>query len=204
MHNLTMRRTWADIIELARRQGIITPADVRALGLAPENLNKLAKLGRLDKVGRGLYRHPGFEATEHRSYVEVAKAVPDGVICLLSALSFHGIGTQMPWEVWVAIPRGNRIPMPRQTRIRAVTMTGANYSLGSEEHTIEGVTISVYSLEKTIIDCFRLKRFVGHDVAIEAMRAAINTQRISVSKLIELADRLRSRRLIQPYIEAML
>ncbi|MFN8219322.1 MAG: type IV toxin-antitoxin system AbiEi family antitoxin domain-containing protein [Fimbriimonadales bacterium] len=199
-----MRRTWDDVLELAKRRGVITPADVRALGLAPENLNKLAKLGKLEKLGRGLYRHPGFEATEHHSYVEVAKAVPDGVICLLSALNIHGIGTQMPWEVWVAIPRGRRIPATRQTRMRAVTMSGANFKLGTEEHTFEGVRVKVYGLEKTIIDCFRLRRLIGHEVAVEALRESIRAQKINVSTLTELADHLRSRRLIEPYLEAML
>lgn len=204
MHNLTMRRTWEDVLELAKRQGVVTPADVRALGLAPENLNKLAKLGKLNKIGRGLYRHPDFQATERHSIVEVARAVPDGVICLLSALSVHGVGTQMPWDVWLAIPRGKRIPITRQTRIRAVTMTGASFDLGCEEHIFEGVSVKVYSLEKTIIDCFRLRRLVGHDVAVEALREAIGTKKIDVSKFLHLAGQLRSRRLIQPYLEAML
>ena len=129
MHNLTMAPVSAAILELAKRQGVITPADVRALGVAPENLNKLAKQGKIDKIGRGLYRHPDFQVTESHSYVEIAKAVPDGVICLLSALSIYGVGNHMPWEVWLSIPRGRRIPLPRQTRIRAVTMTGPNYEL---------------------------------------------------------------------------
>ncbi|MBX3115219.1 MAG: type IV toxin-antitoxin system AbiEi family antitoxin domain-containing protein [Fimbriimonadaceae bacterium] len=199
-----MRHTWEDILELAKRQGVVTPADVRALGLAAENLNKLAKLGRLEKIGRGLYRHPDFEATERHSLVEVAMAVPDGVICLLSALSIHEVGTQMPWDVWLAISRGKRIPSTRQTRIRVVTMTGANFDLGREEHIFEGVRVKVYSLEKTIIDCFRLRRIVGHEIAVEALREAINAQKIDVSKFLHLAGELRSRRLIQPYLEAML
>lgn len=199
-----MRTGWEDILELAKRQGVITPADVRAIGLAPENLNKLAKLGKLDKIGRGLYRHPEFQATERHSIVEVSRVVPEGVVCLLSALSIHGVGTQMPWEVWVAIPRGKRTPTTRQTRIRAVTMTGASFDLGREEHLFEGVSVKVYSLEKTIIDCFRLRRLIGHDVAIEALREAIHLEKIDVSKLLQLASQLRSRRLIEPYLETLL
>lgn len=204
MHNLTVRNTWVNLMELAERQGVITPGDVRALGLVPENLNKLVKLGKLDKIGRGLYRHPDFETTKHHSYVEVTKSVPDGVICLLSALSIHEIGTHMPWEVWVAIPRGRRIPEARQTRMRVVTMVGPSYILETQERSFEGVSVKVYSLEKTIVDCFRLRRLVGHDVAIEALREAINGQRINVSKLMQIAEQLRSRRLIQPYVEALL
>lgn len=183
---------------------MITPADVRSLDLSPENLNRLAKLGKLERIGRGLYQHPDFQATERHSFVEVAKAVPSGVICLLSALSIHGVGTQMPWDVWLAIPRGKRIPTTRQTRIRAVTMKGASFNLGREEHIFEGISVKVYSLEKTIIDCFRLRRLVGHEVSVEALRESIHTQKIDVSKLLQLAGQLRSRRLIQPYLEAML
>lgn len=204
MHNLIVRHTGQDILELARRQGVITPNDVRALDLAPENLNRLAKLGKLDRIGRGLYRHPEYAVSERHSYVEVARAVPSGVICLLSALSIHGVGTQMPWEVWVAIPRGRRIPVSRLTRTRAVTMSGANYQLGIEEHLFEGVAVHVYSLEKTIIDCFRLRRFVGQDIALEALRDAIGTRKVDVSALVQVADRLQSRRLVQPYLEALL
>jgi predicted transcriptional regulator of viral defense system len=204
MHNLTMASVSTAILELAARQGVITPADVRALGVAPENLNKLAKQGKVNKIGRGLYRHPNFQATESHSYVEIAKLVPDGVICLLSALSIHGVGNHMPWEVWISIPRGKRIPVSRQTRIRAVSMTGLNYDLEVNELSLEGVTVKVYSLEKTIVDCFRLRRLVGHDVPVEALRQAMNAKKIDVSKLLSLAARLRSRQLIQPYLEAMI
>jgi len=199
-----MRHTWEDVLALAKRQGVVTPADVRALGLAPENLNKLTRLGKLNKIGRGLYRHPEFRATERHSIVEVARAVPDGVVCLLSALTIHEVGTQTPWEVWLAIPRGRRIPTTRLTRIRAVTMSGANFALGREEHKLEGVSVQVYSLEKTIVDCFRLRRLVGHEVAVEALREAVNSRKIDVSMLIQLAGKLRSRRLIEPYLDAML
>jgi predicted transcriptional regulator of viral defense system len=199
-----MRHTWQDILGIAKSQGVITPADVRALGLVPENLNKLAKLGKLEREGTGLYRHPEFEASDRHSLVEVSKSIPDGVICLLSALSLHGTGTQMPWEVWVAIPRGKRIPIARQTRIRAVTMTNACYELGIDVHVLEGVQVKVYCLEKTIIDCFRLRRLIGHEVAIEALREAIRTDKINLSELLRFAGQLRSRRLIQPYLEALL
>jgi predicted transcriptional regulator of viral defense system len=196
--------SWNDVLELASRQGVITPADVRALGLAPENLNKLAKLGKLQRLGRGLYRSPDFSVTEQHSYVEVERAVPNGVICLLSALSVHGVGTQMPWEVWVAIPRGQRIPVNRQTQMRAVTMTESSYKLGVDSHTFEGVQVCVYNLEKTIVDCFRLRRLVGHDVAPEALRDAIRSCKLDMSKLTEYAVQLRTWRLMQPYLEALL
>lgn len=204
MHNLIMRRTWDDILALASQKGMITPSDVRSLGLAPENLNRLADLGKLERIGRGLYRHPDFAPSEYHSYVEVARAVPAGVLCLLSALSVHGIGSQMPWQVWVAIPRGKRVPVARQTQLRVVTMSGLNYQLGLEQVMLEGVSVRVYSLEKTIVDCFRLRRLVGHEVGVEALRDGISNRRIDVARLVDVADQLRSRRLIQPCVEALL
>lgn len=199
-----MRGTQQDILELARRQGVVTPADVRALGLAPENLNKMASNGLLVRVARGIYEHPDFTPTERHSYVEVAKAVPKGVICLISALSIHGIGTQMPWEVWMAIPRGLRIPKSRGTRIHAVTMTGLQYELGVEQHEFEGVSVNLYSVEKTIVDCFRLRRLVGHDVPVEALREGWRAGKIDLTKLMDTAQQLRARSLIQPYVEALI
>jgi len=186
------------------RQGVVTPADVRELGLAPENLNKLARLGKLEHIGHGLYRNPDFPVTEHHSFVEVAKAVPQGVICLLSALRIHGVGTQMPREVWVAIPRGKRVPVLRQTALRPVTMTETSYKLGVDTRMYEGVAVRVYSLAKTIVDCFRLRRFVGHDTALEALRDSIQDRKVSVSEILELAGQLRSRKVIDPYVEALL
>lgn len=199
-----MRARIENILELAGRQGLITPAEVRALGLVPENLNKLAKKRKLVRVGRGLYCHPEFPNTERHSFVEVSKVVPEGVVCLLSALNLYDIGTQMPWEIWVAIPRGNRIPKTRRTRFRAVTMMNDNYRLGIVEFFFEGVSVRAYSLEKTIIDCFRLRRLVGHDVGVEALREAISKGKINPSELLALANKLRARRLIEPYLEAML
>lgn len=199
-----MKGTWQDILLLAARQGVVTPSDVKAIGLAPENLNRMAAQGLLVRVARGLYEHPDFSPTEHHSYVEVARSVPKGVICLISALSMHEIGTQMPWEVWVAVPRGLRLPKSRLTKMHLVTMSGPSYDLGIEERLIEGVTTRVYSLEKTLVDCFRLRRLVGHDVAVEALRCAVRERRVDANLLLNLANQLRCRRLIEPFVEALI
>lgn len=189
---------------MASRQGVVTPSDVIALGLAPENLNRLTKLGKLSRVGQGLYQHPEFPVTEHHSYVEVARAQPNGVLCLLSALSIHGIGTQMPWAVWVAIPRGRRVPIGRSTSMRVVTMSGENFTLGIEVRHFESIPVKVYSLEKTIVDCFRLRHLIGHDVPVEALRDALSHRRLDPSAFLQIADKLRARRMIEPYLEALL
>jgi predicted transcriptional regulator of viral defense system len=198
-----MRGSWQDILALAQRQGVVTPNDVKALGLAPENLNRMAAQGLLIKVGRGIFEHPEFLPTENHSYVEVAKSVPKGVICLISALSIHGVGTQMPWEVWVAVPRGQRQPAARLTKLRTVTMSGAAYDLGIQIHEFEGVKTKVYSLEKSIVDCFRLRRLIGHDAALEALKEAMKDRKLNMNELINIAAQLRARNLIEPYLEAL-
>lgn len=203
VHNLTMKPTWDDIRKLAADQGVVTPADVRKLGLAPENLNRMVSRGILRHVGRGLYEDMSLSPSENHSYVEAAKSTPRAVVCLLSALNVHQIGTQMPWQVWIAIPRGDRVPRTRQSA-RVVTMSGLNYELGIEEHVFEGVPTKVYSLEKTLVDCFRLRRLVGHDVPIEALRESIQARRVDLNIFMSIADQLRAKRLIQPYLEAML
>lgn len=204
MHNLTVKGTWQDVISMADTQGVITPADVRNLGLAPENLSKLVAKGLLVRTARGVYERSGRVPTESHSYVEIAKTVPKGVICLLSALQIHGIGSSMPWEVWVAIPRGQRRPKERTAALRVITMSGDNYELDAVSKTLEGVQVRVYGLEKTIIDCFRLRHLVGHDVPVEALRESIRERRIDPGHLISLASKLRSRRLIEPYLDAII
>ncbi len=197
------RGSWQGILELARKQGAITPADVRAMGLAPENLNKLAKIGLLVRAGRGIYEHPNFEWTENHSYVEVCKAIPEAVLCLLSSLRVHDIGTQNPHQVWVAIPRDQRPPKSRGTQLRVVRMSPEQYSQGVESHEFEGVAVKVYSLEKTIIDCFRLRRHVGHDVGVEALKDALGKRMIDINELLRIAKKLRVTSLLMPYLEAL-
>lgn len=196
------RGSWDDILALAKRQGAVTPTDVRAMGLAPENLNKLAKLGLLIRSGRGVYVHPEYDWTENHTYVEIAKVVPNAVFCLLTALRIHDLGTQSPHQIWIAIPRDQRPPRSR-TSLRTVRMSPKQYELGIESRDVEGVQIKVYSVEKTLVDCFRLRRLVGHDVAVEALRDALGKRLLDIGVYVETAKRLRADKLVMPYLEAL-
>lgn len=205
MQNLTVSRaTWDDVIALAKRQGVVTPGDVIALGLAPENLNKLSKIGLLVRSGRGIFEHPEFDWTEKHSYVQVARAVPNAVMCLLTALNIHEIGTQLPHQVWIAIPRGQRPPKARGTNLRVVTMTDTAYELGVGIKEFEGIEVKVYSAAKTIVDCFRLRRLVGHDVGLEALKDAMRRRLFTVDELRGTAMALRKWTTMQPYVDAFL
>lgn len=195
-------QSWSMILALAKQQGAVTPADVRALGLVPENLNRLATLGRLIRVSRGVYIHPETAPTENHSYVEAAKAVPAGILCLVSALSIHGLGSQNPSDIWMAIPRKQRPPRTR-SGLRFVRMGPDQYETGIATQTIENVTVRVTSVEKTLVDCFRLRRLIGYDVPIEALRDALEQRSINIDCFLTLASRFRARELVRPYLDAL-
>lgn len=197
------KATSADILDLARQQGVVTPSDVRLLGLAPENLNRLVKQGLLERAGRGIYQHPEYKWTENHSYVEVAKAVPEAVICLLTALRIYEIGTQNPHRIWISIPYGKRVPKTRTSKLHVVRMSPKQYETGIEHRIIEGVSVPIYSLEKTIIDCFRLRRVVGTDVAIEALKEALRARKVDINMLIKISKSMRAASVVMPYIEAL-
>lgn len=192
------------MLSLAKEKGVITPLDIKAMGLAPENLNKLAKFGLIISHGRGIFEHPDFELTEMHSYVQVASSIPNAVMCLLTALSIHGIGTELPHEIWIAIPRGQRPPVSRKLPIRVVTMGSPYYQLGIESRTWEGVEVKVFSAAKTVVDCFRLRRLIGHDIAVEALKESLRLRLFTVNELHQTAKALKAWNTLRPYVEAIL
>lgn len=192
------------ILALARAAGAIRTRDVAALGIAPgAALHRLVQRGQLERVGRGLYMLPDFAVTEHHTKVEVAKRVPNGVICLLSALRFHELGTQLPFEVWLAIEGHAHRPQLDWISLRVFRMSGPAFSTGIETHVIEGVPVRVYSAAKTVVDCFKFRNKVGIDVAIEALHDYIR-KRGSLDELWRCAQACRVARIMRPYIEASL
>jgi predicted transcriptional regulator of viral defense system len=155
------------ILEMARKTGVVRAREIREAGLHPEYLRKLCKSGYLIRTGRGLYSLADGDFTEHHTLAEACKRVPHGVICLLSALSYHEIGTQNPHEVWMAIDRAIRKPKVDYPPIRVFRFSGLSLKEGIEEIKIEGVSVRVYNPAKTVADCFKCRNKVGIDVAIE-------------------------------------
>lgn len=192
-----------EILELLRTRGVIRPRDLLRAGLATAPLTAMVRRGDVVRAGRGLYALPDAEITEHRSLVEAAVRVPSGVVCLLSALRFHEIGTQNPHQVWLAIDPKARLPRVDQPPIQIVRFSGPAQALGIEEHRIEGVTVKVYSAAKTVVDCFRYRNKLGLDVAIEALRDYLGRGG-SPDTLWQFAQACRMARVMQPYIEASL
>ena len=142
-------------------------------------------------------------ATEHHDLVVATAAVPSSVVCLGSALRFHNVGTQLPAEVWIAVPRGTRVPRLSAPPLRVVNISPPVFDLGIEEHHIEGQTVRVYSLARTIADCFRFRNRVGLDVALEALTEAWRSERLKLDELNRVAKKLRVLRVMQPYLETI-
>ena len=166
-----------------------------------------SKRGCWKERGGGIYRQLNWEVTENHSLVEAAQRVPRGIICLLSALRFHDLTPQMPFEVWVAIDhkahRPNNSSDDHLTPLSIVRFSGEALTKGVEEHTLEGVTVKIYSPAKTVADCFKYRNKIGVDVAVEALRDCWKQRRASADELWHYAKTCRVANVMRPYIEAI-
>ena len=191
------------ILELAHNSGIVSTGEARSRGFHHQYLRQLCKEGKLVRVGRGLYSLPDANVTVHHGLAQVAKAIPKGVICLLSALRFHEIGTQVPHEVWIAIDRRAGHPQARHPRMRIVRFSGKSLTEGIDEHNVEGVSVRIYNPAKTVADCFKYRNKIGLDVALEALREVIRERRCTTDELWRYAKICRVTKIIRPYMEAI-
>lgn len=199
-----MKGTGKDrLVEMARRRGIVTAAEVARAGIHSQQLTRLVGEGVLERVSRGSYRLANADVTEHHGLALAAAAVPHGVICLLSALSFHGIGSQLPAHVWLAIERGTRRPRIEYPPLATVHFSGAAFHHGIEEHSVEGQTVRVYGVAKTLADLFKLRNRLGLDVAMEALREAWHDRRLSMDELDKAARACRVGRVMRPYVDGL-
>ena len=198
------RRTGRDrLLRLARRRGALGTRDVVGRGIHREVLSRVVREGALERVSRGQYRVPSHPVTEHHGLTLAAAAVPGGVICLLSALGFHGIGTELPFEVWIAIDRRARRPALRHPPLRVVRFTGRALTVGIEAHRIEGQAVRIYGVAKTVADCFKYRNKIGVGVALEALRDAWRAHRFTMDEMSRYARVCRVERVMRPYLEAL-
>lgn len=188
------------IIDLARARGVIRAADVENVGASRTLLPHLADKGVLRRVSRGAYALADYQP-EHETLVAAAAAVPHGVICLLSALQFHEITTQMPMETWIAIKRGTRMPTCKGINLQVMKLTGPAFSEGIEDRDADGIRIRVYSPAKTVVDCFKFRNRIGLDVAREALRDALAQKKATRDEIWRLAKCCRMSHVMRPYLE---
>jgi predicted transcriptional regulator of viral defense system len=186
-----------------RGQGVVRPRDVAGRGISRTRIQRLTESGTLERVGRGLYVPAGTRITEHHTLAEAAKRVPGGVVCLLSALSFHRMTTQSPHEVWLAVDVKARKPKTDWPPLRIVRFSGEARTVGVETHVIEGVEVRITSRAKTVADCFKYRNKIGVDVAVEALREYLSKRGRSMDELQRAADVSRVGRIIRPYLEAL-
>lgn len=190
------------LLSLAGRQGIIRASDAKAFGLRRETIARLAAKGLLARVGRGMYALPGGSRSVQHSLAAVAVAAPSAVICLLSALRFHGLTTQSPSVVWIALPNKARRPAAA-TAMEIVYLSGKSLTAGVERHRIEGIEVPIYGAAKTVADCFKFRNRIGVDVAVEALRDFLRKHRGGADEVWRYAKINRVTRVMQPYLEAV-
>jgi predicted transcriptional regulator of viral defense system len=197
------RSNMTKILALAQAKGVLRPSDLIALDLPRVYLARLVARGLLVKTGRGLYVSSDAEFTEHHTLAEASRRVPGGVICLLSALAFHQMTSQLPYQVWMAVDKHGSRPKVDQPRLRVVLMSGDSLRSGVHEHTVEGVSMRVFCPAKTVADCFRFRNKIGVDVAIEALREYHRDRRGTMEELMHFARIDRVANVMQPYLESL-
>lgn len=199
-----MQKTPADkVLDLARRNGVLRAKDLAAHQIPREYLTRLVKQGALLRHGRGLYTLSSAEITEHYTLVQIAARHPDAVVCLLSALSFHGLTTQSPSVVWIALPKGSRTPKLEYPPLKVCRYSGEAFAAGVTLHQIEGRTVKVYNPAKTVADCFKFRHKIGLDIALEALRDAWRQKKASMGEIEKYAAICRVNRVMRPYLEAL-
>lgn len=186
-----------------RQLGVFRTGDFVAAGYPREYLLRLVQRGVACKLGRGLYSSVEFDADQNVSLVQASTRVPRGVICLSSALQFHGIGTQAPHQVWLAIPRGSNAPRVKGLPIHFCKFSKASHGFGVQMHTVSGGSIRVFSPAKTVADCFKYRGKFGLDVSVESLREGWRAKRFTLDELLAAAEVCRVRRVIQPYLEML-
>ena len=195
------------LLTLARERGMLRARDLDELGIARVYLRRLQQRGLLEPLSRGLYLSTEVSVTEHQSLIEIARRVPQGVVCLLSALVFHNFTTQNPHQIWLAVPNRARTPKLDYPPLRVIRMGDASLNEGVEEHQMPigetTVTVRVTNPAKTIADCWKFRNKVGLDVAIEASRDAWRQRRFAMSELEYYAKINRVDKVMRPYLEAI-
>jgi predicted transcriptional regulator of viral defense system len=186
-----------------KRAGIARSRDLVASGVPRTQIQRLTQRGIIESAGRGLYRSPAASITESHDLARVCRLVPNGVVCLLSALRFHGLTTQNPFEVWLAIDQKAWRPKVSHPRLRLTYLSGPAHREGVETHQMDGVPVRVFSAAKTVADCFKFRNKIGTDVAVEALRDYRRQHPKSLDALWRMAEIDRVTRVIRPYMEAL-
>ncbi|MDE3001426.1 MAG: transcriptional regulator [Gemmatimonadota bacterium] len=179
------------------------PRDLAQLGISHRKLTGLVAEGLVDNLGSGLYRLTQVESTESETIAMVATAIPNAIMCLLTALRFHEIGTQSPHEIWIALDRKARKPTRAPARVRVVRFSGAMLSYGVTRQSVLGVPFRITSPARTVVDCFRYRNKNGLDIALEALEDALRSRAVTVDEIVRAAEVCRAQTVVRSYLEAL-
>ncbi len=188
---------------LLEEHGIMRLAELRSAGVTAATVSRMARAGEVIRLARGLYQLPDAPFDTSHSLAEAAKRLPKGVVCLVSALTFHGLTDQLPKKVWMAIGKKDWAPKPDGMPIRVIRFTESLLAQSVETHVIEGVPVKVFGVAKTIADCFRHRNKVGLSVAIEGLQEALRQRKASPAEIARHAERGGISTVIRPYLEAL-
>lgn len=200
---LSTTSTKTDALLRLAQKGPVRARDLDEAGIPRAYLKRLCERGLLEQVDRGLYRLADAPVTELSSVAEVAKRVPHGIVCLLSALQIHGMTTEVPHAVWLLLDRRARLPRLAYPKLEVVRASGVALEHGVEKRTIEGVDVHITTPAKTVADCFRFRRHVGMEVALAALKDYLGKRLGSIDALLEAARADRVSTIIRPYLEAL-
>lgn len=193
------------IRELFRRHGgVLRTRDALRFGIHPRTLYRMRETGDLEQLTRGLYRLSGLPKLSNPDLVSASLKIPKGVICLISALALHDLTTQVPHEVYIALPRGAEPPRISYPPLRVFWFTESAFREGIEVRQIDAVAVRVYSAEKTIADCFKYRNKIGLDVPLEAVKLYRQRRKTRTDELLHYAAICRVEKIIRPYLEALL
>ena len=189
---------------LASERANFRARDAAELGTSRVALTRLVRQGELHRVARGVYAKVGRDLTQFDSLLEVAAQSQQGVLCLITALRFHNLTTQSPFEIWLALPNKARAPKIEYPPVRIVWYSGLALTEGIETHIIGGQPIKVYNIAKTIADCFKYRNKIGLDVALEALHDAWKQKRVTMRDLYHFGKICRVQNVMRPYLESLL
>lgn len=195
--------TMEELLKEIGEGGLFRTRELEALGVSRSTVRRMVERGEAEQISHGLYRLVEGEITEHIGLVAVQKKIPDGIVCLLSALHFHGIGTQLPREIWIAIDPWARKPKDPGFPIRVIRFSGVNARYGVETHELLGVPVRITSIARTVVDCFRYRNKIGVDVALEALKDVLDRRLASRDEILRTAEVCRAKTVIGHYLEAL-
>jgi predicted transcriptional regulator of viral defense system len=191
------------LVELVQRKHIVRARELERAGIPRNYLTRLVQRGQLQRLERGIYTAESLPASEHISLLEVSRRVPKGVICLLSALAFHEIGTQVPSQVWIAIDGKAWAPQITSPSVRIIRFSGKALHYDIQQRSVAGGTIRVYSPAKTVADCFKFRNKIGTEVALEALRDCYRQKKATMNEFVEAAKVCRVANVMRPYLESL-